>query len=165
MPSIDRTQFLRGQWQGQAPVRPPWSIAEALFIESCSGCGDCIKACSEHILQAGRGHFPNIDFKQGECTFCGECVNACKTSALDHSIQPAFSFSIQIDKRCLPYSGIECRACCDSCTAEAIAFKPTLGGPAQPELNSDSCTGCGACFTSCPVNALIITPAPRNLNQ
>ena len=162
MQAISRTQFLQGHWRGKTLVRPPWSVSETLFIDACSTCGDCIKSCPENILELGRGHYPKVNFKLGECTFCGDCVDVCKTGALDRSIQPAFAFSINIDEPCLAYHGVECRACGDLCEIEAISFKPSLGGIAQPMLNSDSCTQCGACLSGCPVNALQIA---TELNQ
>jgi ferredoxin-type protein NapF len=75
---VSRRQFLRGNFKsGQAPQRPPWALAEALFINACSRCGDCVPACPTRIIVIVRG-FPEVDFKRGECTFCGACAAACK---------------------------------------------------------------------------------------
>ena len=81
--AISRTQLLRGDFFGRSrPIRPPWSLPENEFVERCTRCGDCISDCPQHILDKGRGGFPQVDFSRGECLFCGECVQTCTTGVL-----------------------------------------------------------------------------------
>lgn len=166
MQGINRKQFLQGQWRGDAPIRPPWSVVEDEFVAACTNCGDCLLACPEQIIEWGRGRYPIIDFKRGECTFCGDCLNACQSAALNVAVEPAFAFHIDINESCLAQHGVECRSCGDHCDVEAITFKPAVGGIARPSVDFGACTGCGACIHTCPVGAVHVantstTPVPR----
>ncbi len=155
--TISRMQFLRGDFSGkEAPLRPPWAIAESLFTEICTGCGDCISHCPTHIIQLARANFPVINFSFGECLFCEQCVDACQSHALLKNTQDAvWNVKASInDKACLTYQGVTCRSCFDPCEARAIQMPPQLGGISTPVLNPNICTGCGACFSVCPVQAI-----------
>jgi ferredoxin-type protein NapF len=52
-----------------------------------------------------------------------------------------------------------CRSCGESCDDKAITFALKLGGIAEPVLNIEQCTGCGACFSVCPVQVISLTSA------
>lgn len=142
------------------PIRPPWALSETLFLDACTGCGNCIKACPESILVKGSADFPIVDFTDGDCTFCQACVDSCNDDALNKlQEQPAWHHkAIAIDS-CLPKKGIACQSCQDSCEVRAITFSPRIGGPASPEINHEICNGCGACFSVCPSDAIAFTQA------
>jgi len=152
-----RRGFFRGRPRPKAEIRPPWALDEAAFIDACTRCNDCLGACPEHIVVAGDGGFPTVDFHRGECTFCGDCASACKPGALQRSEggQP-WLLKAYIGPACLPTKGVECRICGDFCDARAIRFTPRLGGVPLPEIVAESCTGCGACVAPCPVAAITI---------
>lgn len=160
-PSIDRAQFLRGDWKGDhSPLRPPWALAEGRFRDLCDGCGDCIDTCSEKILLLGRGRYPEVDFTRGECTFCGDCVAACPTAALRVlEDAPPWTLRARIEDHCIAYHGVECRSCGEYCEQRAIPFRLQAGAVARPELNPAECNGCGACIKPCPVQAITIHPS------
>ena len=150
-------QFLRGDISGRnVPIRPPWSVDENHFIDTCNSCGDCIKHCPTKILQKGRGDYPIVNFKAGECLFCNECVEACEVNALAiHEDQQPWSVVATINtETCLAHKGVECRSCYDPCEARAIKMTPLLGGVSIPNLDANLCTGCGACFAICPSNSI-----------
>ena len=152
---MNRMQFLRGR-TGQ--FRPPWAIDESRFVELCSRCDDCQTACEENIIEKGRGSYPVINFQKGECIFCGDCVEKCTTGALqkqhfDTSEQP-WMLKAFISEKCLNNNGVVCRSCGDCCTERAIRFRPQLGGKLKLELDSEICTGCGACVAPCPQQAI-----------
>lgn len=156
---ISRMQFLRGDFKGQEkPLRPPWAIDESLFSEICDSCGECIKQCPTHIIRQARAGFPVVDFAEGECLFCEQCVDACKPRALlKTELKKPWAIKASINtETCIAHQGVECRSCYDPCEARAIMMPPRLGGISIPVISSDSCTGCGACFTVCPVNAVSI---------
>ncbi len=162
MGTTNRAEFLRGNFSGRArALRPPWALPESGFVEHCTRCGDCIGACSRRILEKGRGGFPQVNFTWGECTFCGDCVRACAAGAFaaapqqTASLVPWFARAV-IDAGCLAMRGIECRSCGDQCPAGVIRFRLVVGGGAMPELDDTACTGCGACFAVCPVQAINI---------
>jgi ferredoxin-type protein NapF len=156
---VSRMQFLRGDFKGkEMPLRPPWAIDESIFTEICTNCGECISQCPTHIIKQARANYPIIDFSSGECLFCEECVDVCKPQALlKNSQKSPWSIKATIDKaNCIAYKGVECRSCYDPCEARAIMMPPRLGGISIPIISPDNCTGCGACFSVCPVQAVTI---------
>lgn len=149
---------MRGDFKSRPPPqRPPWALAEELFINACTRCKACVPVCPTRIIVIVRG-FPEVDFKRGECTFCGACATACKDGALlnsDIQIWP-WAIKAEIASSCLPLRGVECRICGDHCAANAIRFSPRVGGPPVAEVDTCACTGCGACVASCPVTAISV---------
>lgn len=138
-------------------MRPPWALAEEAFIDRCTRCGDCLKACPTGILAAGDGGYPSVDFKHGECTFCGDCAQACQPKAiLRNEEAPTWPYRAHIAPSCLAERRIECRVCGDYCADNAIRFSPQLGACPIPEIDANRCTGCGACSAPCPANAIAI---------
>lgn len=157
MVDLARRGFFRGRPRPKAEIRPPWALAESHFIDACTRCNDCLKACPEAILISGDGSYPTVDFGRGECTFCGDCVRSCQAKALIASEDALpWSYKAVIGPGCLPHKGVECRVCGDFCDARAIRFQPRLGGSPLPEINADLCTGCGACVAACPTQAIAI---------
>jgi ferredoxin-type protein NapF len=157
MVDVSRRGFLRGRPRPQAEIRPPWALAEAQFIDHCTRCNDCLKACPQKILVTGDGAYPTVNFSQAECTFCGACLSACQPGALVRQEgQPAWQIKALISDACLPRHGIECRVCGDFCDARAIRFTPRLGGSPLAEIDAGLCTGCGACVAPCPARAIAI---------
>ena len=166
---VSRMQFLRGDFTGkEIPLRPPWAINENLFTAICTQCGDCITHCPTHIIKPARGLFPVVDFTAGECLFCERCVDACKPQALrltrrdkPWSIKAAIKTDV-----CIAHHGVECRSCYDPCEVRAIKMPPRLGGISIPHIDTDNCTGCGACFSVCPVQAVTMnTTTSSGVNQ
>lgn len=162
--SISRVQFLRGDVRGErAPLRPPWTLFEAVFADVCSRCGDCIEACPEDILTAGRGRFPEVDFSRGECTFCGQCRSRCAEGAflkLAGADEAPWSAKAIVGDSCLAQLGVVCSACAEHCEADAIGFEPRVGRVPLPTVDLERCTGCGACYAPCPVSAIAVRQPP-----
>lgn len=158
MVDLARRGFFRGRPRPRVEKRPPWALPEVDFIDHCTRCNDCLKACPTQILVVGDGGYPTVDISVGECTFCGDCVTSCKPKALQRkgSEQPAWPYKAQIGEDCLPRQGVECRVCGDFCDARAIRFTPRLGGSPLPEIDPEKCTGCGACVAPCPVTAISV---------
>lgn len=161
---VNRMQFLRGDFAGkEKPLRPPWAINESLFLEVCTQCGECISHCPTHIIRAARANFPVVDFNSGECLFCEQCIEVCEPHALlkaRQSLPWSIKASIKEDV-CIAHQGVECRSCYDPCDVRAITMPPRPGGISIPAVNTINCTGCGACFSVCPVQAISIS----NLNE
>jgi ferredoxin-type protein NapF len=152
-----RRGFLRGRPRPRVELRPPWALAESAFIDRCTRCNDCLKVCPENILVSGDGGYPTIDFGRGECTFCAECVTACQPQALVRREEAApWAYKASINDACLPAKGVECRVCGDFCAVRAIVFTPRIGGCALPQIDTQQCTGCGACLAPCPTRAIRI---------
>lgn len=154
---ISRRQFLRGDVQGKhAPIRPPWSQQEDLFLTRCTTCGDCVENCPEVILKKDVGGYPLIDFHLGECSFCEICMESCKSNAFSHTESP-WRLSLFISDDCLAQKGVVCSVCAEQCETRAIRFKPVVGSVSVPNVVADLCTGCGACIKPCPETALSLS--------
>ena len=154
--SASRRNFLRGKFSARpAALRPPWALSEQDFLHACTRCGACTPACPTGIIHNGDSGYPAIDFGKGECTFCSACVTACPSGALKRrENQAPWLIRARISEHCLALQRVECRICEDLCEPRAIRFSPQLGGAPTPVINTERCTGCGACIASCPPHAI-----------
>lgn len=156
---ITRRGFLRGDLRAvSVPIRPPWALDEASFLEGCTRCNECLATCPQGIVVAGSGGFPEVDFSRGECTFCADCVSACEPGVLSttrHDAEaPPWKVRAVISRSCFNYHGVFCRVCADRCISRAIHFRPVRGGAFLPRVDQENCSGCGACIGACPAGAL-----------
>lgn len=155
-----RRRFLRGAISElrkpvEAAPRPPWALAEADFLKNCTRCGECSKACPHLLISPGEGGYPVVSFAKDGCTLCGDCARACAPRALDRGEgRPAWSWKAVVDGRCLVVRQVACRVCVDACEAGAISLSPVPGGPDEPKVSVEDCTGCGACIAPCPAAAI-----------
>jgi len=154
---ISKRNLLRGvPVSTTAPIRPPWAVDESRFIEGCTTCDECVKACPEGIIISGAAGYPEIDFRRGECTFCSECVDACPEPALSTDTQPPWQLRLQVKDQCLALKRVICQTCGDICDQHAIRFRPRIGDVAVPEILQQDCNACGACVSACPEDALLL---------
>jgi ferredoxin-type protein NapF len=155
--TVDRSRraLLRGRRHAESPMRPPWALVEARFLEACTRCGDCVSACPEGILAKGDGGFAERRPDAGECNFCGDCLRSCDAGALHDDGAPAWAWQAAIGESCLTAGGVVCQSCREACPELAIAFPPNRG-VAQPQLDGDRCNACGACLAVCPPGAIAL---------
>ncbi|WP_435538946.1 ferredoxin-type protein NapF [Azospirillum sp. ST 5-10] len=152
-----RRALLRGRPRAAPPpLRPPWA-AETAVQERCTRCGACAAACPEGILAAGDGGFPTVDFRHGECTFCAACADACPAGVFGDRAAAPWALAATVGPGCLAGHGVVCQSCREICEPGAIAF-PRSGRPGRPVLDTDACTGCGACVAPCPAGAITVAP-------
>ena len=159
MVDLNRRGFLSGLRSSAKFESLPWAIPDEQFTELCTSCGACSDACPEFIVRNNSPAPPQIDFSHGECTFCYHCADACEEQLFSPRDHRPWRKVIELSNHCLAKQQVECRICSEECEQNAIRFIPTLGGVAQPHLSLESCTGCGACISNCPTDAIaMITP-------
>ena len=159
-------------------IRPPGAGNEQGFLETCSKCGNCIKACPyfalKPVLMANEFDRGTPALRVGEafCRFCQDlpCVSVCPTGALSlqrqNRLQKIGNAGI-VARNCIRNQGTDCRACLDKCEetghgairmARSNDKNPEI---ALPDVATDKCSGCGACLTVCPAYpdpAIILKP-------
>ncbi|TAJ31262.1 MAG: 4Fe-4S dicluster domain-containing protein [Nitrospirae bacterium] len=145
-------------------LRPPGAVAEEEFLERCTRCGDCLKACPygsiKPDLQTGA---PVIFPDEMPCQLCEDfpCIAACGTDALRPLAgreEAAMGLAVVSHRDCTAGQG--CHACVSRCPTEALA----MDFEAFHLLVAESrCVGCGICEQTCEtVNdkiAIKVTPA------
>ncbi|WP_374511800.1 ferredoxin-type protein NapF [Niveibacterium sp.] len=136
---------------------PPWAGDAQAFLQRCTRCGDCVRACPTGLLEPDVDGYPSPQFARAACSLCGDCATACAPRALDRSDgRVAFAHVAQIEAGCLALQGIECRVCGEACETSAITFRPQLRAVAQPAIDASRCSGCGACVAICPSHAVAL---------
>ena len=164
----NRKQLLRGQFNAEHIIRPPWSIEEPDFVDTCTRCYQCAEACPSHLIIKGMGGFPEMTFRRQGCDYCEACVRACPENALiqtPENQQSAWSQQAIINDECFASRGIVCRSCGEVCESRAIEFKLVVGGNSQINLNTAVCDGCGECVHVCPAHAIKIMKSEIVKNQ
>jgi len=162
--NLGRRQFLRGRRTQQSKhLRLPWIKSDAIFLEHCNQCGDCIAACDTQIIKLDESGLPTIDFKEDECTFCGKCEDVCqqplfidKQERDSKGIRP-WPALFNINDKCFAKNHVFCQSCQDVCDVQAITFKYIDNAIAEPEINLSACNQCGACVSVCPQQSIAAT--------
>jgi ferredoxin-type protein NapF len=131
----------------------------------CDFCEDCLSVCETHALKKftlNQTSNHNTTNQTNSRTNDVEALSETDESNLhDHlssdleNYLPPWHIKAAIDlTNCLSMNATICRSCGESCDDKAIKFNLKLGGVAEPVLNIEQCTGCGACFSVCPVQVI-----------
>lgn len=139
-------QQIRAEVYQRSAARPPQAVAEPLFIQRCTRCGDCVRHCPYGLLQIYEQQVV-LEIEYSACDLCGKCTESCQSGALAHEVRPDTELRPHFDRLCLQQRGKTCEFCRDSCPQQAISFDFTSQ---TMQLNHQSCNGCGECKISCP---------------
>ena len=156
-------------------VLPPGAVSAGRFRRTCLGCHLCVSVCPTNVIIPRRSPFvapgfllPEMDYTTGFCdAACHACGQACPSGAIRAMSLPekrevrVGSAMLKKELCIVHVKKKPCGACGEACPTFAIS--PVEKGQVLfPELNTDCCTGCGACEYACPVKpkAIIVNALP-----
>lgn len=145
-------------------LRPPGAVDETSFLDRCTKCSDCAKACPHgsivfHQLDGTPVIFPD----QVPCYLCDDvpCIAACATDALlPVEGRDAIRMGMAAVNHRVCTAGQGCHACVSKCPMDALSMD---FDSQRLVVSSDRCVGCGVCEYVCKtVNdhlAIKVTPS------
>lgn len=160
-------------------LRPPGALAEMEFTQTCSRCGDCVRACPAECIQLEpgvAGGLPHIVARVSPCVVCDDlsCMKVCPTGALKlvEKIHIHMGLAKVDHDRCLRRpnvaagtddpaggrAGEDCRLCVADCPLGEGAIGIAGDGPVEVRAG---CVGCGICERVCPTEpaSIVVIPA------
>lgn len=150
-------------------LRPPGAVEEQRFLERCTKCHDCVKACPPHAIVAHPSDgTPVLYADQSPCLLCEDfpCATACGTGALvpvEHSSQVRMGMAAISQRLCTAGQG--CHACVSRCPTGALTMDFESLSLA---VLVEACVGCGMCEMVCKTvndhEAIRVVPA-RHLTE
>lgn len=158
-----RRRLFRGQISAPSPkIRLPYTVEAQLFTSLCTQCNKCYSACETKVIVKDEFGFPHIDFSIDECTLCGQCEQVCDQPLFlaqeIRDVNAPFNANININDKCLATNQIFCQSCQDVCDSQAISFQYIDSPIPVANINNEQCNTCGACVSTCPQNAIVISP-------
>jgi ferredoxin-type protein NapG len=149
-----------------ASLRPPGSLPDLKFRETCSRCGNCVRACPANAIQIDatgrRGNgAPFIDPDAMSCVVCEglQCMHVCPSGALvPTSINDIdMGTAVWREDSCLRTTGDSCTICIDHCPLGSAAIELKNN---EVAVNPHGCIGCGVCQHDCPTTPKSIYVIP-----
>src|SRR5205085_12533162 len=113
-------------------LRPPGALPEQQFRETCSRCGDCVRACPASAIvidstgAKGNGA-PYINADVMSCVVCEglHCMQACPSGALLPTPLADIDMGTAVwrEETCVRSTGEDCTICVEKCPLGEIAIK------------------------------------------
>jgi ferredoxin-type protein NapG len=149
-------------------LRPPGARPEPDFLNTCSSCGNCVRACPVEAIRLDSegeiaGGAPFINASVSPCVLCSDlaCMFVCPTAALVPTPLAKIDMGTAEwnESHCLRTrdGGDSCRICVDVCPIGEVAIR--VNGM-KIEVSETGCTGCGLCQHRCPTTpkSVIVKP-------
>ena len=130
-------------------LRPPGAVSEALFLERCTKCSDCIKACPHESIVVHADGTPVIFPDVIPCYLCDDvpCIAACATEALLPVVGVEdIRMGVAVVNHRLCTAGQGCHACVSKCPTDALSMDFNVH---RLEVAVERCVGCGMCEHIC----------------
>jgi ferredoxin-type protein NapG len=145
-PTVEKTEVpLQDDW-----LRPPGAVEEPLFLERCTRCGDCVKACPHRTISLSRRDgTPEVFPDEVPCYLCEDfpCIAACGTEAL---LPLTGRDEVNMGLARVAYrtctAGQGCHACVPQCPMNALTMDFESY---RLVVTGDRCVGCGLCEQIC----------------
>lgn len=132
--------------------RPPGTYSELDFLTSCNRCSLCKDACPENIIKmfslsdgAELVNTPFINPNEAPCTFCYKCIDTCPSGALSSEEKDTIGVAKINKHTCLAFKDVMCNYCVYACPVP----RTIQLNNGKPEVNRNSCNGCGECVSHC----------------
>lgn len=147
------------------PIVPPGARSLRNMAAHCTACQLCVSVCPNGVLRPSTKletlMQPEASYERGYCRpECTKCSEVCPAGAI-RKITVADKSAIQVGhavwvkENCVPLTdGVKCGNCARHCPSGAIQMVPSdpddADSPLIPVVDTERCTGCGACENLCP---------------
>lgn len=149
----------------QTRIVPAGARGLSRFAMHCTGCQLCVAACPDGVLRPSGGVMtllqPEMSYERGYCRpECTRCAEVCPTGAIiladaAEKSSTQIGHAVWVRENCIPLTvGDSCGNCARHCPSGAITMVLSDAddpkSPKIPTVNTELCTGCGACEHLCP---------------
>jgi polyferredoxin len=146
-------------------IIPPGADNIRGFRKRCTGCQLCVSVCPNQVLRPSSRILdyvhPQISYERGYCRpECVKCSEVCPTGAIRpvtvaEKSATQIGYAVWKKELCIVNTD---KALCDLCARKCPAAAITMisqnaddaASPKIPMLDTNRCTGCGACEQLCP---------------
>lgn len=148
-------------------LRPPGSLPEQQFLDTCSRCARCAEVCPVQCIKIDpdgtrANGAPYIEVDAMPCVLCTglECMHHCPSGALlpVPLDQIDMGTAVWHEQICVRSHGEPCTMCVDHCPVGAAALELVDD---RVVVHEGGCVGCGVCQNNCPTDPKSITVTPR----
>ncbi len=128
---------------------------DKLCAYACLGYGDCVQACNFGALSIENGI---AKVHTADCVGCGVCVKTCPKQVLALMPKNIEAYAVKCSskdkgaamKEICSAGCIGCKLCEKACAFGAVKVENNLA-----KIDTQKCTGCGACAEKCPKHIIV----------